>query len=390
MKRKSKSIAYSVIASGILVAALCGTALAADNTAASDSANQDSTYFEGNRAGGGHGRIGQNQDGLLSGSGGFFDGLFGLTHNGSSTGEKGEKDDSCMESLVDEGIISQETADAMIAYEDEKAAERAAERESLKDMTDEERQEYLESAGDHKTENKEDRFAAMIEAGILTQEEADAIEEYQQAQAASSLEENQEKREAALEEALENLVDAGLIDQDQADQILDYYNEEQASRQSQMEAVKDMTEEEREAYLESKKDSNQDSQSGVGGELVEAGILTQEEVDSIREYYQEQAAQNRQEMLQEKLDSLVEEGTITDTQADEILAYLNDRQETVSTQERTRGSEMQNMTAEERQNPLQDLIDSGVLTEEEASAVSDTLYPAHSGPQQHGNAEDAE
>ncbi len=388
---KRKSILYSVIGGSILVAALCGSAFAADNSTARDTQNTNKAYCQGPN----HGGMGAGQGDRMGGEGcGLFGGLFALTNGNGAHGEKGQDQDkgsgmeSLTASLVEEGIISQETADAMIAYQDEQKAARKVERESLKDLTEEERAAYLESKKDSDTDEidakepgKGDAFSAMVEEGILTQDEADAIEAYQKEQRAANQETQQQEKADALEAQLANLVDAGLIHQDQADEIQAAYTEEQESRQAERESLKDMTEDERAAYIESKKDASEDStKSTPGAELVEAGILTQDEVDAIQTYYQQQEAADRQEKIQEKLDALVEDGTITNAQAEDILTYLNDQEATKHTRE-NRQAYSENQKTDANNHTLQDLIDDGVLTQDEADAVRDALYPSHS-PQQ--------
>jgi|GEM_PF-6001233 len=80
------------------------------------------------------------------------------------------------ESLVSGGIITQEQADAISAYFEQKQAEKKEEMEKVKSMTDEERKAYFESLKEQKTQ-KEDLLSELVNAGIITQEQADAIKE---------------------------------------------------------------------------------------------------------------------------------------------------------------------------------------------------------------------
>lgn len=83
-------------------------------------------------------------------------------------------------SLVQEGIISQEQADQWVAFHEQKAAERQAEMEKVKAMTEEERKAYFEekkASFDGQKPERPDPFSEVVAAGIITQEQADQIKE---------------------------------------------------------------------------------------------------------------------------------------------------------------------------------------------------------------------
>ncbi len=87
--------------------------------------------------------------------------------------------------------------------------------------------------------------------------------------------------EAALDVAA--LVEAGVIDQETADKIAAYAAEKHADISAIYEGIAEMTPQERVEAFESRKSSD----GAVGdevSELVEAGILTQEQADAIAAY----------------------------------------------------------------------------------------------------------
>jgi len=374
MNKKLKMIVGSAVIGAMCLAA--GSVVFADSAAVSTSDDQEPAVSQpigrmGLQMGGG--RLGfLNKDGIAAGK---------------------ETMQTLTQSLVEEGIITQDIADKMISYTEEKDSERKAEMEKVKDMTEDERKAYLESMKDSKSEGRSGYMSDMVEAGILTQEQADSIKAYVEEQA-------QAKRDEARKEQLDNLVNEGLITQDQEDEMIAYYEEQEQTRQAEMEKVKAMTEDERKAYLESMKDSKSDEKPDAMAGLVEAGILTQDEADAISEYYQEQmkakmeeAQAKRQEEIQTQLDSLVSAGTITDEQEAKIITYLNE-------QEETRKAEMEkvkSMTEDERKayleskkdstqaekgtiaNPLQALVDDGTLTQDQADAVAKALFSNKAG-----------
>lgn len=180
------------------------------------------------------------------------------------------------DSLVADGVISQDTADKIAAYMETKNAERQAEMEKVKAMTDEEKQAYFES-GKNKDDVKKDMFAEMVEAGVITQAEADAIK--------AAMPEKQEPVEdggmRSRGMSFDSLVTDGVISQDTADKIAAYMESKSAERKAEMEKVKAMTDEEKQAYLESGKNKD-DLKKDMFAGMVEAGVITQAEADAIK------------------------------------------------------------------------------------------------------------
>ena len=74
--------------------------------------------------------------------------------------------------LVTDGVITQEQADQINAYLDEKAQERKAEFEKFKNMTTEERKAYFEA---NKPQERPRLLDTLVTEGLLTQEKADEI-----------------------------------------------------------------------------------------------------------------------------------------------------------------------------------------------------------------------
>ncbi|MDR0569659.1 MAG: hypothetical protein LBG71_00350 [Clostridiales Family XIII bacterium] len=78
------------------------------------------------------------------------------------------------DALVQSGIIDQATADKVKAFLDQEKEALAAEKEKIAGMTAEERQEYMASLTRSKPT---DTLAKLVEAGILTQAQADAAKD---------------------------------------------------------------------------------------------------------------------------------------------------------------------------------------------------------------------
>lgn len=75
-----------------------------------------------------------------------------------------------MAELVSQKIITQEQADKWVQFRQSKMAERKAEREKVKNLSKEERREYWQKA-------KVKRLDEVVQAGIITKEQADQIKE---------------------------------------------------------------------------------------------------------------------------------------------------------------------------------------------------------------------
>jgi len=64
--------------------------------------------------------------------------------------------------------------------------------------------------------------------------------------------------ERQIAEKLDKLIDAGTITQDQSDRVLKYWREKERQRQADFEKMKDMSPDERKAYMDSKKKDQPD------------------------------------------------------------------------------------------------------------------------------------
>jgi Tfp pilus assembly protein PilP len=182
-----------------------------------------------------------------------------------------------LDSLVTAGTITQATADKIQAYLDAEQATYKAEMEKVKAMTSDERKAYFESK---KTTApyKVDMVSTLVEKGIITQAEADAICAAQKAKQ----EEQMVKQQEYATTALNNLVNTNGITAEQAAKITEYMTKEHATRVAEMEKVKDMTADERAAYLK----SNVGSKGSLLTSLVTDKVLTQTQADAVAKVLQ--------------------------------------------------------------------------------------------------------
>ena len=141
--------------------------------------------------------------------------------------------------------------------------------------------------------------------------------------------EMQQKMEAAQTERTEKMFDLfvsfGILDNaDQAEKVKEYFTALQEKRKTVMEATKDMTDTERKAYFE-------------------ANAGTQEDITNS---------------------SLVTDGIITEDQAATLALFLGGHKKTDSTEAPTEAT-----IQAEKQATLNKLVEKGILTDSQASAV---------------------
>jgi|GEM_PF-662390 len=188
-----------------------------------------------------------------------------------------------LKTLVSEGTITQTVADKIQAYLTEQDNAIKAEMEKLQAMTLDERKAYFESKrADLKTaENatkdviikKHDLFGDMVEKGVITQQQSDAIKSKLQAL-------EQAKRQEAVKASLDKLVESKTITEAQATKIAEYINKLQAEKMAEMEKIQAMTKEEVAAYF---KDKDKDVlKVNIFAQLVTDKVLTQEQADAVQ------------------------------------------------------------------------------------------------------------
>lgn len=185
---------------------------------------------------------------------------------GTEQGTKEERMKSLLDELVTEGTITQTQEDELLAHFQEKAEERKAKFEEMKNMTPEERQ----AAREVNKGEKPEPLSEVVEEGIISQEEADAIKDKMH-------ELRQEKRQEAMQTRLNMLVEKEVITEDQVDDILEVLEKEAANREANFEKMKDMSKEERQAYKQEMRETRKD----ILTQLVKDGTITQEQSDAL-------------------------------------------------------------------------------------------------------------
>ena len=175
-------------------------------------------------------------------------------------GHGGQMNSEWISQLVTDGILDQDTADSLVAYQTQKAAERKAQADSMAEITKEERQASREALKDSE---RPEPFAEAVTDGILTQDQADAIKA---AMPQKSTSEDGTARVAKSVQNFSSLVESGIIDQTTADNMKAYIEQKHA-------AAADTT---------SDGARTKSDRPDMYASMVTDGIITQEQADAIK------------------------------------------------------------------------------------------------------------
>lgn len=167
---------------------------------------------------------------------------------------------SSLATLVEKGTITQEQSDKIASFFREKRAEHRTNREEMKNRQPGERAEKAQEFRKHHQQMAKDLAAA---AGLSDTQAKEVLEALRPPQM-------HEKMGERITGKLSELVGQGNITQEQSDKLLAFFKEKHAQRQAEFEKTKSMTEDERKAYFEQKRNGRPD----FAAELAEAGDLT--------------------------------------------------------------------------------------------------------------------
>ncbi|MEL7564414.1 MAG: hypothetical protein AAGU27_05965 [Dehalobacterium sp.] len=289
--------------------------------------------------------------------------------------------ETILDELVADGIITQDKADKISEFISKKFEDTKDQREEMKNMTQEERKAAKEDREAIKDENKDKRggiLTELVDEGIITQAEADAIQEKLQEKMEAQREEMAAKQKEMMEEKYSKLIEEGIISQNTADQLLAFMEEKRDTMKEQREEIKDMTEE----GIKEAISKGLSTRGGYLADAVEAGIITQEEADAIQEYEQKEMKAKQETMMDEHYAKLVDDGVISEEQADEIKEFIQAKAEEIKAQM----DELKDMTDDERKaffeenkdqlkriNMLDEMVDAGIISQDQADKLAEKM-----------------
>lgn len=184
--------------------------------------------------------------------------------------------ESVLQEAVSSKIITQDESNKIKAYTDKKAEEAKQFMQQRKQVEQKEtnkapKDRKIDRAGKIGKEGKGGLFAELVNEGILTQEKANILRE-------KVNEKTKALREAKLKEDLSKLVTNKTLTQDQANKIEAAIKAENDARKADFEKIKNMTEEQRRKYMESKKNSYKDPIKS----LIENKTITEAQGKEVR------------------------------------------------------------------------------------------------------------
>lgn len=191
-----------------------------------------------------------------------------------------------LDALVTAGTITQTTADKIQTYLDAQEVTRKAEMEKVKAMTADERKAYFESNKPNVAE-KEDILSTLVEKGVITQTEADAIKAVQNTKQAEQKLNQQAKKQEHMTTALNKLVESNVITSAQLIRINEFITVNQETSATEIEKIKAMTQVERVAYLK----TNAGNKGNMLTQLVTDKVLTQTQADAVEKVLHSRGSQ---------------------------------------------------------------------------------------------------
>lgn len=176
-----------------------------------------------------------------------------------------------------------------------------------------------------------------------------------------------------LSTQLKTLVEKGTITQAQADKVEAYFEKIAQTRQADFDQTKNMTREERQAYMQKNREKCQDPLA----QLVTDKVLSQEQADAIAQLFPMHRGGGKagdrpnpganQIKMKEALNGLVTKGTLTQNQADTIMTSMEKNR----TERQAAREKAQNLTQAQRQKYMQEL--KGNRTDHMAQLVADKV-----------------
>ena len=185
----------------------------------------------------------------------FFAGIAAFADNNTPSAVKSKHYlEEAVEKMVQEGSLTREKADKILEYKQKR-------KDELKKLTIEERAQMKKQGG------RGSLLKALVQEGIITEEEAKAIRE-----------KLLEMKEARVYDGLQGLIDKGVLTKDDINNIRSYLLKVREERKASIEKIKSMTPDERKAYFKEHKNERKD----ILTKMVEDKVITKEQAEEIR------------------------------------------------------------------------------------------------------------
>ena len=175
--------------------------------------------------------------------------------------------------LVAKGTITEEQSGQILTFLENNNQKIRSVTDKIKDMNPEQRTQYLKE----NMSNTKDPISQMVEQGMITQQQSDAVREVVPSLMRTVHLTKQSPQQ--LQANLNALVAKGTITDDQAAKILTFLETNNQEMQSMPERIKDMSLEQRTQYLK----ENLGNRKELVSQMVDKGIISQQQADAVRE-----------------------------------------------------------------------------------------------------------
>lgn len=216
----------------------------------------------------------------------FFAGTATFADNNASSAPSQEKEEyktivikhkhyleEAVQKLVKEGSLTREKADKILEYKQKR-------KDEFKKLPIEQRKQ-MKKQGKRGSLLKE-----LVQEGIITQEEANAIRE-----------KLLEMKEARFADGMQSLVDKGVLTPNDINNIRSYLLKVREERKATVEKLRSMTPEERKAYFKEHKNERKD----ILIKMVEDKVITKEQAEEIRKAIPELGKPKHKETEQNRM-----------------------------------------------------------------------------------------
>lgn len=233
-----------------------------------------------------------------------------------------------------------------------------------------------------------DPLKTLIDKGTLTEAQAQAVRDKMY-----SITEQQ--REQEWQTSLNTLVNKGTITRDQATKILNFLSANDQMMQNIFDQVKKMNSQQKSQNLKQNLTEIKDPVS----QMVDQGIITQQQADALKQTIPflpkiVRLQKPSQQQIKANLDALAAKGTITQDQVGKIQTFLSvndqkmqhifDQTKDMSPEQTTQYFKQNQLEIKDSIsqkgdqmsitfNPISQMIDQGIITQQQANAVKQAL-----------------
>lgn len=179
-----------------------------------------------------------------------------------------------LDKLVSASTITQDQENKILDFIKQKSQVAKAEMDKVKNMSETERQAYFVS----KSKEKPNLANELVSAAIVSQDQAGAV-----IKALHPGNKGTKKSTETVKAKFDKLVSSSIISQDQENKILDFIKQKGEAAKAEREKLKNLSETERQAYFA----SNPKQKTDLLSELVSAGIISQDQANSIKQNFPE-------------------------------------------------------------------------------------------------------